>query len=232
MQYYKNAYHLPHEQIFRDYDLLIDRVDFAKKLQITGGEPFMVKDLPKILAHIDVRKNKYGLAKIETNGTILPDKHVLEAVKKYGYCVIISNYGDYSDRVSDLKKALRAHGIAFQTKKPKWFAWKQLTDKKANTVNEVNKLKEKCRKPNKTFMHGRFYYCDFLAHGDALRAIPSNPDNYIDLLDNNVTKENIRSYLKNDTVYPGCNYCSGLKGYEGIPVAEQINKPLEYTVFE
>jgi hypothetical protein len=232
MQHYKNAYHLPIEQITRDYDLLLKHMDFAKNLQITGGEPFMVKELPKLLDHICVRKNKYGLAKIETNGTILPDKAVLEAVKKYGFCVVISNYGDYSDRVTDLKKALRAHGIPYRTKKPKWFAWKQLTDGQPPAGEEVKTLKERCQKPCKTFMHGRFYYCDFIAHTDALRAIPSNPENYIDLMDNTVTKENVRSYLLRDEVYPGCQYCSGIKGYKAIAVAEQINEPIEYKMFE
>ena len=67
-----------------------------------------------------------------------------------------------------------------------------------------------------TFETGFFYICSFLAEGENLNLFPYDPENALDIYDAEF----------------GCRWCSGgsLKQMKNnlIPVAIQINKPIEY----
>jgi hypothetical protein len=82
-------------------------------------------------------------------------------------------------------------------------------------------------------MGGKLYYCQVAAHGDALRGFPSDKRNYVNLFDEKLTKADIRQYMYRSTTIPACRYCTGwaIDAVE-VPIAEQLNAPLEYQRYD
>jgi hypothetical protein len=116
-----------------------------------------------------------------------------------------------------------------QAIKSPWYFENQLKHDDKRTAEEKFKAchsKVLCNK----VMNGRFYYCDFLAQSEMLRAIPYNKNNCLDLKE--ASKEKIKSYLTSNVYPPGCKYCSGHdRDLQEIPRAIQVREPLPYKSF-
>ncbi len=87
-------------------DIIAQNCERIRTLQIQGGEPFLYNQLVELLDFIG-ENEKFEWVQIATNGTICPDKRILELIQKYGIEIRISNY-DVSNSVTDkLKKSVK-----------------------------------------------------------------------------------------------------------------------------
>ena len=233
MHYYKKRECTDIDEAIRYMDALMERVDFIGDFAIMGGEPFLYKNLPRILEHASKYKSKYGILKTNTNGTIVPSTDVLKALKKSGIVVHISDYGDTSICLNELVTALKEYKIPFSVDAVAWYETSQLRE---NGGPELAKeiYAKCCRSDEKrgSVNGGKYYNCAFLGRGDKLRIFPSSADNYVDLLDEKVTAQDIKRYISSENAPPGCGYCSGIDKTKAIPVAEQLKEPLPYKAYD
>ena len=85
------------------FDLLLDHVDYIAELRILGGEPFINKEIYKLIE--DYFNNpKIQTISIYTNGTIIPDEKTLVALGYDNVKVHISDYKINHDKIQKLLK--------------------------------------------------------------------------------------------------------------------------------
>ena len=227
------------ESIERDFDALIDKIDFTDDILIMGGEPLLYKRLPEILYYIHnhpQRHKKIGYVRIDTNGTLLPSEEMIQAFKDTNTIVWISNYGKTSTKMDELILLLSKNKVLYEVLNiTSWVAVQQLRDGEKITADELMKHRSLCIKRHRALKNGKFYLCSFLSAGDALRSFPQDSRNSVNVLSEDFSKEKLLKYLSLDTPAPGCAWCSGntidLWENARIPAAIQTREPIPYKKY-
>ena len=118
LPYFRDIASYSLEELKQDVDLAFQKIDFIGDFTVTGGEPLLNCQLYKILAYIGRRyRKRIGSLKIITNGTLLPNKELLDVMAEYDVTVEISDYTravpGIKHRVDELKETLTRYGINF-----------------------------------------------------------------------------------------------------------------------
>lgn len=229
MQYCEKPKIFSFEETKRDIDLFFGKVDKVCNCGMTGGETFLQKDLPDILEYLHKNyRDRYSFLQVVTNATVIPSERLLSAMRRCKVFCFISDYGEHSIKLAELRALLRKRGIAFVVSKMNWFDWCQLTDGSKDNAQEIFDSCDgrACRQ----IVNGRLYACAMFAVGDMIGAIPYDERNSVDLSGD---REVVREYLTTDVAYPGCRYCTGITlNAPTVPVAEQADKPMPYVKYE
>lgn len=93
--YYPKPYHPSAERLQEQISRLFELVDYTERFDITGGEPFLRKDLGKLLKWIFPRYSaQIGKLRVTTNGSLLPPERFAEDTFCWGdrRYVIIDKY--------------------------------------------------------------------------------------------------------------------------------------------
>lgn len=237
--YYENPKDLSYdaiEKIIDEYFLVVDTVgDFS----ITGGEPFMHKELEKIIRKALSHAHQIKKLLILTNGTLLPDEETLLVLKNnHDKCqVTISHYGEVSHKAEELKELLDLNQIPCRIINyhgtdifcDGWVDYNDHT-KKHFTLEEIIGQGERCaiRAGNTNFliMDGEIHGCGRSFRRMELGVVPRNPHEYVDLLDETVSNEEKRKRILeiyNSKYSASCAYCDGLsKDAKRYTPAEQL----------
>jgi organic radical activating enzyme len=234
MQYYINPKHMDLSQIYNDIDLIFSKTDWIREFYLSGGEVFLFQQLSEVMEYLSKYRNSYGILSIITNGTVVPDDRTLQSIKRHDMLINISDYGKSSRKIDELVSKLECYQIPHQRYFVKWYDYQQLRANR-NAQNVFSKCKENCA----TLRDGLLYRCPFLAHAEALCAVPYSKNNSIDISCKRTKKTDIAEYLApsvNRTTLPppGCDYCSGydVGNMQAIPTAEQVNMPLPYIRYK
>lgn len=229
--YYKMPTDYPLDEIFEGLDRFTESVDVIGRLSILGGEPLMHTGLKEIMEKVSSKGNIIT-AEIVTNGTIMPGKEILEAIKKHGICVSISNYGVNSPKAAQIKKAADEMGIICSIKLDNtWYD--SGAPKPRNRKKEDNKTYfENCsaRSICSSLQKGEYHLCPRSAHGIALGLIPKKESDFINVTDYTLTheqlKEKLKNYIFNPPCLTACDYCGPFditKPAQLLPAAVQID---------
>lgn len=238
MQYFERPYLIPAEEVIRDYRRMMELIEWMDDVMILGGEPFLNRELDKIIdainEHPDTEK-KVGRKLIVTNGTILPNKRTLASIKRAGFVVWISNYRNHSRRLGELVLALQKQNILFSVNNSRWSYVNQLSNPEDTGKDRLMEIREECVTRHRAVSHGKFYLCCFINGAEKLSAVPYNPDNHVDIYAYDAA-EQIYDYLDRAKPMPeACLWCSEnrLEDWEQkeIPAAEQTSTPLPYKKF-
>jgi hypothetical protein len=254
MQYYPFPVDYSLESNIATVDRFMEKVDYVRKFGLYGGEPFLYGSrLSEIITHIGENyiqtregagkhPGRLGMLVVSTNATIVPDVKTLDALRRFDAHINVSDYGRRSSKLSELISVLRAYDISFKRRHDViWYPMCKITDGEKVSDSEAQERFEKCQSLCNCLCDGKFYYCTFLPSVYHLRAIPYNADNYVDLMDENVTGKDIVNYLGRKNVrmsaygkfFPGCRYCSGCDyGITPVQSALQTSKPLGYRKYE
>lgn len=115
------------EEFKQTLDQLLDNVNSIRKLIILGGEPLLRKELPELLEYA-VLKDKVIQIAIVSNGTMIPNKELVEVLKKYNKInFYMSNYNGNPEiepilKYDQIKELLKENGIKFQMMESwEWF---------------------------------------------------------------------------------------------------------------
>lgn len=187
MPYYKERKIYDFYELKTDMDLLMQYVDYVFCYSFLGGEPFLNKELYKIIDYAGTKyKEKIGRLAITTNGTVIPDDKTMEVLRKNNVHINVSDYTnsvDYKDKFEDFLMALKKNKIEVST-------IKSLVWKKFGFPNESydwgDSAHTKCHMLScAPLFHGlndgRFYYCHVVwsANKAGLYDIPK--EDYIQL---------------------------------------------------
>lgn len=195
-------------------------VDSVKRLRIMGGEPFLHPELDVIIKAVACT-GKIGSIAVVTNGTLVPGKAVLQAMRETKTRCEISNYGKHSTKVDALCAALCEHGIPFSMADELY--WKaHLLEPTRYSEEELKQVYAACTIPCKTIVNDEFHVCPRSGHGGLLGLTPRQEGEFVDLL--RTTKEKLRGKIRalyNLDSLAACALCKRPTDYRIIPAGEQ-----------
>ena len=229
MQYYVNPINVSFNEILKDFETLINNVDHLYEIRLIGGEPFMNKDIYRIINEISKNK-KLSRIVIYTNATIPLKEEYIDILKHSKIVFSVTTYGKLSKNTQKVIDFLKKNKIPYRDHPPEnWTDCGVIYDFKRKEP-EMKKLFEDCCGKNLlTVTNGKLYRCPFVANAERLNAIPKDSDNYVNVND---SKKNIKKYTTQINYIPACNYCMG-RSYDApkIKPAIQTKKSLNYKTY-
>lgn len=232
----KNAQDLTLEQVFESADVFFEKVDWILEFVLMGGEPFLYKDLDKVIEYIGNNyRDQMMIYSITTNGTIKPSQQILNLCRKYKCMFRISNYSYQIPRLEEkyeqLIEILKKNQIEYSINPPEheWMDYGFEYVENGGKKEELIKIFDACRTPCREIRENRFYYCVMA------RSVSDNLNYKIgedDFLDMNGLDDDYKKVLLEFTsgysdkgYLDMCNHCHGADSKKYlIPVAEQINE--------
>lgn len=229
MQYYEAPVDLPYDEVTADFDALIQGVDHIHEVRLIGGEPFMNKEIYKIIEYV-VASPKISQLVVYTNGMIPIKKEFAHILTNPKVVFTITDYGDLAKNTLRVAASLEEIGVAFRLHPPEnWTDSGVIEDFDRGLEENKTLFAECCGKNLYTVSAGKFYRCPFAANADRLQAIPDDPLNSVPVTAGQAA---IRHYATQIDYLPACNYCKGRSfGAPEIEPAIQTKTPLKYKKF-
>lgn len=232
--YNKKPYHPSLKELKTQMDELFRIVTHIGKFDITGGEPFLRKDLPEVISYLhDNYYSQIDMVRVTTNGTLLPPNGFLKIASKWSdrIYVIVDNY-PVSNKSEKVYKQLQAAGVPGERRDYSedlhcdgWVDYGDLSLK--HSREEAEKLFHKCMIPKLGFFtcmsNGHIYPCAKarLLHEHFISSISMN------MFDPELScsgKKARMQALMGEEVIDACRYCNGLcEDSPRFPPAEQID---------
>lgn len=219
--YAERPYHPTLQFLKEQVDQLFSLVEYIGKFDITGGEPFLRKDLADILYYLYFNyHHKIGMVRVTTNGTLLPPEGFLQAMaswKDQAY-VIVDHYA-VSKQCEIVYQKLQNAGIPSELRDYSedihcdgWVDYGDLSLK--HTREEAKELFKKCLVPKLGFftcmVNGILFPCARarLLYEKFINGVG------VDLFDPELTNQGKKSrmcaILKQEEVIDACRFCNGL----------------------
>lgn len=231
MQYYVNPKHSDLDLLFKSIDKLMKCIDWVYEFRVLGGEPFVNKEIHKIINKL-VSYNNANSVVIYTNATIVPKNENLLCLKNSKVKLDITNYGLLSRNHDKLIETLKVNKIEYVTYTATTWTDSGRIQYRHRTENELTHTFMNCCVGDVlTLLNGKLYRCPFSANAHNLNAIPFNRKDVIDLSDENqditILKTEIEHLYKRKQYPTACSYCGGRDyGTPKIKAAIQTKKPL------
>jgi len=238
MQYYNKPVNSDMDELFLSIDRFMSCVDNIYEFRVLGGDPFMNKDLYKVVDQL----KKYEKVKkiiVYTNARIIPKGANLDCLKHKKVVVDITNYGEgLSTKHDEIIKILKENEILYSTTLTTvWTDSGRVLPYQEETLDEKkSKFINCCNSDILSILHGKLYRCPFSANATNLKAVPFEKKDIVDLCDKDISipelKVRIKDLAYNKDFLIACSYCNG-RDYtvQNIKAAEQTSKPLPYKVF-
>ena len=240
MQYYTKPQDTELNQLFKSIDNLMSVVDHVNEFRVLGGDPFMNKEMHKVVNKLSKFKNNSRIV-IYTNATILPKGEQLECLRNEKVGLEITNYGAVSRQHDALVDLCDREGIEYSTiKMETWQDCGRITPHSQKSEKEIiDQFNNCCNSDLITLLHGNLYRCPFSANGNNLKAFNENASDIIDLTKDYESKEILKEMVKdlcyNKKFLNACFSCNG-RDYTTTNIKAGIQtlnkKPLEYKKLE
>ncbi len=234
--YFRMKTDTPLEQLKRDADILFGKVDYIYKLKLLGGEGLLY---PHLIEYIDYLHDNYdekiGTIRIGTNGTILPDREILEMCRRNRVTLDISDYSwAVPDRCKlyEVKELCDQHGVEVEIKRTgeQWLDLgfpNVVLDKK-----EEKTLREHfygCAMFCRQFARGKMWFCCTNFAAVCAGLFPKNENDYFDF-EADFSKKDLLEYeigyscLGYTTFCDVCGGCSEEINPRQVEVAKQMKQ--------
>lgn len=204
---------------------LFEIVNRLELFTISGGEPLLYKYLPDFLDNLLDYSDRFDKLEIITNGTIIPDQRLLTSVKQYKgkfFRFLVDNY-NISTKIPEIRTLFEENNIPHvirdnNLKKSHCDGWIDFgeLDTVIHDNNETEALFKKCAFVQKlSFCFG--IYKGYMTPCGQVRwrlgLGKASPDEYINLMDTDISVEEQRRKITN--MYNGkfletCRYCNGM----------------------
>lgn len=225
-------------------DAVFDVADRIKTLHLTGGgEPFLHPRLSELIEVAMGYEECFDKLMLFTNTTVPVSQNILNTIKRYKEKIVVqlSLYGINPEREIKTVKALMDEGITCKIEKyygddQSFGGWVDFGDWEAKNrmPEELNQVFHSCSvtsilRGNWRTHNGKVHWCSRSQRGMELGLIPDVPDDYVDLLSDNLSRQEKRDKFQkiaNARYLSACNYCSGDAGTDDkakrYPAAEQL----------
>jgi organic radical activating enzyme len=213
------------EQVAREVDALFEIYDYIENVTVSGGEPILHKQLFEICEYILKYKDKFDDCRIFSNGTLMPEKRIIELIKASNgkLKLVIDHYGDsLSARTWEIKSLCDNNGIDLRINmycgdEPYCGGWidvGNLSEHKNDTKVWLQKMVKECHNANwknLLLFNGQLHRCTNSSFGAYLGFYVPKDDEYIDVLDDSTSLEEKRNKAANFASRPmtSCEYCNG-----------------------
>lgn len=162
--YYSEPVTFSLHQLKDEIKLFFQYVDYLGCLTLLGGEPFLYEDLAEFLEVLKTSyRNRIGVIKIITNGTLLPDERLLTSLAAADTWVSISDYTQevpYEKRLKELQSLLNEKAIQTTvTRMKEWrdFGFPEKPFQFATEACEAHRIA--CSPIFHGYNEGKIFYC-------------------------------------------------------------------------
>ena len=219
MQYYKNPRNSTFEEVKKSVEVTMSSIDYLSEFRVIGGEPFMNKDIGKIIDLLKTFKNLSRII-IYTNATIVPKNETLKSLIHKKVSLDITRYETHKHSINNHEKlmdVLKENKINYITHTADRWTDSGRVKKYERTENELQSLFHNCCVGDiLSILNGKLYRCPFSANAHNINAIPYNEKDIIDLLDENIKGDVMRKkieklYTRKDRkeYLTACKFCKG-----------------------
>lgn len=212
-------------EIISNMKLLFRYVDYIYQIGILGGEPFINKDLAKVINWC-ASSEKIGSIIVVTNGTIFPNDDILKSLKSKKIILGISWYPikDDSNRIK-LMEYCERHSIHYHIRKDDWLDFGDFRTSRNYSKEQMEKTFANCFL-NKCVQYndGVLYRCT-KTHllKDQKIDTPEKWETIAvkDIKTRKHMKIALRKFYSLKTLR-ACNYCNTGDALTSIPLGEQL----------
>jgi len=242
MQYYTSPENTD-DKVLTAIENLSKNVDEISEFRIIGGEPLINKNWDKIVNGVAAQDMNRKIF-VYTNGTIPVKDEILKSFQGKNINFYVTDYGKLSRNIEKLEDSLKKNKINyFRRPAGNWVDCSSIRKHNRSPKDNATMFKECCAKQFYTLLSGKLYTCPFISNAYELGAIPKNPMDYVDLLeDHKNIREKIKKLVKMEKFFPGCDFCDGrpydpttAKVYDGqglILAGKQTTSPLNFKKFD
>lgn len=239
---YEYRPHMTVEEFSQTLQALFSVVDHVGRMQITGGEPLLHPDLAAMLAECFRNRERFDELWLFSNCAVPFRRDVVEILGAYKERVTVhcSDYGVRPEVSAQNLRLLEEAGIP--CKYLKYYGEDQYCDGWVDNGDFVPRHRPQaeneavfaacahvCRGGSWYIRHGQMHWCGRSLRGTELGKIPLRQEDYVDLLNQEMTVEEKRRQLEalmHVRSITACDYCGGLYGTENAaerrPAGEQL----------
>lgn len=204
MPYYEHPGDYDADEIIGWIKNICEAVDEWICLELVGGEPFLYRNLAKILRYT-LGEEKIQQVEFTSNASVMPDQEMLELLSNRKVHIKISQYPGLIDP-SRFMELLGKYGIWYELmENMRWTKTGSLTSR-GRTVVELQSQYLNCSQAKvcRTILNGKLYVCSKAA---SLMELGYLDDlEMVDLTDKDNLRKNIWQFLRLP-YSDACNYC-------------------------
>ncbi|MDR0682280.1 MAG: radical SAM protein [Dysgonamonadaceae bacterium] len=230
------------EEAKKTLKLIFTLIDKLELLQISGGEPFLFKELAPMIFECFKYADRFEKFMLFTNGTVPLRDDVFEIIKQHKdkFILFISNYGLHTERFNAFIKTINKNSITYRIMNyhgdDQYFGgWVDFGEYVSynRTPAMLSKVFHSCGQVQCggcwQVQNGQIHWCPRSLRGTLAGFIPSRKNiDYIDIFDTETTLDEKRTALYeliHADYFLGCDYCTGDMGTNDptkrYPAAEQ-----------
>lgn len=225
------------EKLISDVDLYFNWISYTKAFNLLGGEPFLYPFLIDIIEYIGANYSlRLGRITLTTNGTIMPDIELIDALKRNNILVTVSDYSKalpyLAVKVQSFVNCIEEQGVDYNIHDiENWidFGYDYI-NREESTEKELSELFRKCNMPCRLVQDGKYYFCANSKFAQNAGIIKSDIENEFDL--SNTALQSKKDFLAFERGYNKKGYielCKKCNGYLSInenyiEVAKQCKK--------
>lgn len=225
MPYFHNKVIFSADEIIRNMELLLQKVDYIYQIGILGGEPFLNKDIDRVIQFC-AASDKIGSIIVVTNGTIFPREEVLHTLRNDKIIVGVSWYPIENDSNRKLLlEYFQRHNIHFHIRKDDWIDFGDFRYCRKYKRKRLKDIFKKCFL-NKCvqYNNGILYRCT-KTHllEDQQIEYAGNGEKIIvkDVASKKEMRRALRKFYSLEYL-KACNYCNADDELVTIPLGEQL----------
>lgn len=213
------------DEILMDLVTVASACDFISVLEVVGGEPLLHPELGEIINGI-LKIENIGSIALFTNGTVSPNKELLEVLSNERIEVYISNYDKFISaeqrtKVRNTIEAFKKNNIQYVVgKNTNWLECAGFKYQNRDKEKLVNSYKDCYLRNCHRMYRGTIYVCPYQFAGVRLGKLRRN--NVIQIYDE---KESLESKLENISRFEyieACKYCSFPHDARLVDAGEQL----------
>lgn len=227
--------HYPAQDILTDLNKVLDSLQHVRIINFYGGEPLLHPGLAGMIRSLK-QERRVDRISIISNGTILPDENVLQAMEEEDrFLVRISNYGILSRKLPEITEVLDQRGIRYEITNYSYWDRPSAIGPVKDTEEELATKFRQCT-ASAVFMllNRKGYLCCTGGAVCEMGGFLDSSSNYIDLLDDDHFSEKLKHFVTRPgrgEYLDACKYCSGVhcvQFEEKVPVAVQTKELLTF----
>lgn len=231
MQYFERPRHAEMDKVLMAMERLLASVDYIYEIRLIGGEPFVNREWHHYIRAF-LKYENFGCVIVYTNGTVLPDREQTEILRNPRVFTRVSDYGIASQKTDQLIQILREQECFYSVEKvTEWTDCGQIVSGEHSVAELTKQYRECCMSGCLSLKDEKIFLCPFAGNLYALKAIPEEESDYIDL-SVPVERETLRKRITDipeKQFIRACGYCMGRPmGSATIPAAEQCGRPPAY----
>lgn len=204
MPYYRQPQDYEVDEIITWIQNLCFATDEVICLELVGGEPFLYRDLEKILEYV-LAESKIQQVEITSNASIIPNSTVIKNLKNPKIIVKVSQYPNVIDS-SKFIGMLDENNINYRVlENMKWTKTGELVSR-GRTILDLQSQYLNCAsaKTCRTVLNGKMYVCSKAASLMELGIV--NNLEFVNLKDKDNLRENIKKFMELP-FSKACDYC-------------------------